>query len=179
VKAEDLPAAVWRALGAACTDRQHGWRTPVLATVNAHGEPQARTVVLRAADSAAHILRFFTDSRSPKVVELGAQPAAQLVFWSSALQWQLRVRARVTVLTEGPDVQAAWQRISTSAAAGDYLSALAPGSALEPDLPSRADSPQFAILDARVEAMDWLALSPAGHRRARLVPGGPVQWLQA
>ena len=46
---DELPARLWSELVRAGHDRHHGWRLPVLATVDPHGAPQARTVVLRAA----------------------------------------------------------------------------------------------------------------------------------
>ena len=49
---EELPARLWSELVRASRDRHHGWRLPVLATVDPQGSPQARTVVLRGADAA-------------------------------------------------------------------------------------------------------------------------------
>ena len=46
-------ARVWQELQCATQDREHEWRTPVLATVGLDGSVQARTVVLRRADGEA------------------------------------------------------------------------------------------------------------------------------
>ena len=70
-----LRKAVASALQRAPLDKHHDWRTPVLATVDGQGRPQARTVVLRHADRATQTLVFFTDARSPKCAELRAQQA--------------------------------------------------------------------------------------------------------
>ena len=104
------------------------------------------------------------------MAELQAAPQSALVFWSKRLSWQLRVSARVRVDTAGPLLDAAWARVSQSAAAGDYLSATAPGSPLH--LQNNAPDKQhnMAILVAQVDVMDWLELARSGHRRALLTP---------
>jgi hypothetical protein len=165
----EIRQRIWMELQRATQDRHHEWRTPVLATVGTSGAPQARTVVLRHADATLARLHIYTDSRSPKVAELLAQPRATFVFWSKRLSWQLRVRAEMSVQTSGPEVEAAWARVSQSAAAGDYLSACAPGDAL-PDTQTGklepASTHHLAILTAQVQEIDWLELARSGHRRA-------------
>ena len=163
---------IWQELQRAVLDRHHEWRTPVLATLGVDGVPQARTVVLRHADAGQAVLHVSTDSRSPKVAELEAAPPVSLVFWSKCLNWQLRVRAQATVLRSGPEVDATWARISTSAAAGDYLSAQAPGAALEATTEARTGSASgahhLALIKLQVLEIDWLELARSGHRRASL-----------
>lgn len=181
---DQLVTRLWQELTRAPHDRHHEWRTPVLATqgIDQSG-PQARTVVLRHADAPLWKLRVYTDARSPKCSELVAQPLAQLTFWSKRLNWQLRVSALATVELEGEQVNAAWDRVRQSHASADYLSALPPGhvqsSNKAPD-ENNADSLRghhLAVLNFKVSAMDWLALSKDGHRRARLTPAGKLEWL--
>jgi hypothetical protein len=167
---EDLYRRIWLELQRAAQDRHHDWRTPVLTSVDAQGVPQARTVVLREVNTVTRALTFYTDSRSPKVAELQAAPQSALVFWSKRLSWQLRVSARVRVDTTGPLLDAAWSRVSQSAAAGDYLSATAPGSPLHLQGTAPDRQHNMAILIAQVDVMDWLELARSGHRRALLTP---------
>lgn len=174
---EALASRIWRELDRATRERDHAWRTPVLATVDAEHTSQARTVVLRGADSQLGELRVFTDARSPKVDELRVQSRAVLVFWSPLLQWQLRAAVMVTVLEDGPAVDAAWARVCTSAAAGDYLGAAAPGQHLSDAQAGNGDAVQgshhLAILVAQVYALDWLELGPDGaHQRCRFTREG-------
>jgi hypothetical protein len=181
---DQLVVRLWQELTRAPHDRHHEWRTPVLATqgIDQSG-PQARTVVLRHADAPLWALRVYTDARSPKCSELAAQPLAQLTFWSKRLNWQLRVSALATVEFEGEQVNAAWERVRQSHACADYLSAFPPGhvqSSIKAtggnsDEPLRGH--QLAVLNFKVTAMDWLALSKDGHRRARLTPAGEREWL--
>jgi len=168
----DIRQRIGLELQRATQDRHHEWRTPVLATVGADSLPQARTVVLRHADPKLCSLQIYTDSRSPKVAELAAKPEVVLVFWSKRLSWQLRVRAVTSVQRNGPEVDAVWARVSQSAAAGDYLSACAPGDALPPDDAANAAEARLqqlhhlAIITAQVQEVDWLELARSGHRRA-------------
>lgn len=167
----EIRQRIWMELQRATQDRHSEWRTPVLATLGPQGAPDARTVVLRHADAKLSHLHIYTDSRSPKVAALADQPSAMLVFWSKRLSWQLRVRAHMSVQTAGPQVDAVWDRVSQSAAAGDYLSAAAPGDALPGEQAPPADPGQphhLAILVAQVQEIDWLELARSGHRRALL-----------
>src|SRR5690554_4534009 len=150
---------LWSELEQAVTDRQHGWRTPVLATVDADGLPDARTVVLRAADRARQTLKVFTDQRSPKVVQLQANPQAQLVFWCPSRQWQLRARVAVTIDLNSDQTTAIWTRIRQTAAAGDYLTAEAPGSPLSDQAPLSVDQHALCVMEFKTMSLDWLMLS--------------------
>jgi pyridoxine/pyridoxamine 5'-phosphate oxidase len=181
---EEIRPQIWKELGRASLDRHHEWRTPVLASADAKGLPDARTVVLRQVDAVAAQLTFYTDSRSPKVAQLQAQASAVLVFWSARLNWQLRVRVTCSVITSGPEVEALWQGVQQSAAAGDYLSPLPPGAVLSPGSgtadAAKANAPapthSFALLRVQVLHMDWLELSRDGHRRAQL-SANSWEWL--
>lgn len=172
----ELIRRIWTELQRATVDRHHEWRTPVLATTGLDGLPQARTVVLRGADAQASRLVFFTDNRSPKVAELQATPTAAFVFWSKRLSWQLRVRVGTQVHTDGPLVDAAWSRVSQSAAASDYLTAQPPGSPWHQPTPATGGPHHLAVVTARIEHLDWLELSREGHRRASLTQNS-AQWL--
>jgi pyridoxamine 5'-phosphate oxidase len=160
---------IWAELGRATQDRHHYWRTPVLATTDEEGLPDARTIVLREVDAKKAQLRFYTDGRSAKIAQLANQPNALLMFWSKRLNWQLRVKATITANSTGPLVESVWARVSQSASAGDYLSPSAPGTALQEatsTMPS--DKHHLVVLSAEVHEIDWLELSRLGHRRARL-----------
>ncbi|MFM2346557.1 MAG: hypothetical protein RL654_1310 [Pseudomonadota bacterium] len=174
---EVLGATLWRELAGAAQDRAHEWRQPVLATVCPEFGPQARTVVLREVDVASRTLLLYTDARSPKVAQLQTDPRAQLLCWSRALGWQLRLGGRILVSTDGLDVTSRWALLRHTRAAQDYLSPLSPGQPCDvteveaPAETARADSARaerahFAVLRLRVERMDWLSLDPQGHRRA-------------
>mgnify|MGYP000007492687 len=172
-----IEAELWQQLELASQQREHEWRTMALATVEG-GEAQARSVLLREVDAAAHELMFFTDSRAPKVAQLRAQPVGMLLCWSTRLGWQLRLRVRLEVDASGLQVSSRWARLKLTPAAQDYLSPLPPGSPVAMHYePQRASREHFAVVTAKVLSADWLELHADGHRRARFGPGG-AQWLQ-
>jgi hypothetical protein len=168
----EIRQRIWKELGRASKDRHHAWRTPVLATTGQDGTVNARTVVLRSVDQASQTLQIFTDQRSPKVAEIANEPRAMFVFWSARLNWQLRVRVFVTNQTDGAQVEAHWQKVQQTAAASDYLGALAPGS-LCAETYSASTPPEqannFTLLIAQIVEIDWLELGRSGHRRAQLL----------
>lgn len=173
---QELRRIIREQLQLSVTQHDHGWRTPVLASVDEDGMPQARTVVLRDADATAQHLVVYTDQRSPKVSAFVLRPQAMLVFWSKALQWQLRVAADIRVETDGSRVEDAWHRVRQTRAASDYLSPLAPGSPAAADCGERAKQHALAIIIASVRSIDWLELSAKGHRRA-LLTRDECKWL--
>jgi pyridoxamine 5'-phosphate oxidase len=66
--------------------------TMVLATATPDGAPSARAVLLKDVDEAG--LRFFTNHRSRKGLELAANPRAALVFLWDVAGRQVRVEGR-------------------------------------------------------------------------------------
>jgi hypothetical protein len=132
--------------------------------------------VLREVRRSNEQLLIYTDSRSPKVAELLAQPMASLLCWSPRLHWQLRLQLRFSVSCNDDEANAAWERVRQSPSASDYLAARAPGQRLAETLEPTLDAPQLAVLRGEVLSMDWLELSRAGHRRAKL-DEQRVEWL--
>ena len=167
----DIRQQIWKELGRASVDRHHEWRTPVLATVGCDGSPNARKVVLRKVDASQQTLCFYTDARSEKVSELTKEPKVVFVFWSHRLNWQLRVKAEISITTEGPELQTLWQRVQQSASAADYMASAAPGTK-RPEgycaAQTLSGDHHFALLNSQVLQMDWLELGHGGHWRARL-----------
>jgi len=161
-----LHAQVWARLIRGVNDRHAPARHPTLATVTADGAPQARTVVLRAADAAAGTLDLHTDLRSAKVTELMRQPLAALHIWDSGAHLQTRITARVDILS-GPAVADLWSRVP-DASRQSYGTQPAPGQPISAalDYEKRPDANSFAVLRCHVQALDVLHLGPS-HCRAR------------
>lgn len=185
---EAIHAACWHELSQAARQRGHGWRRLALATLAPAATqddaplPELRTVVLREVQADERLLVFYTDSRSPKVGQLKARPQAAGMVWCPALGWQLRLRLHCAVDTGGLGVSSRWARLKMHPAAQDYLSPLPPGTALsgpsEPaPQPDRHDRGHFAVVFARVQAIDWLELHDQGHRRAAFDAEGRGRWL--
>ena len=163
---DTLHAQAWKRLARGVADRRAAARHPTLATVDAHGRPQARTVVLRAADRETGELRIYTDRQADKVAEVRATPWAAVHVWDQSAHLQLRLVAKVDVLTGSP-VESIWNGLSEHArrcygfgpASGESIDA-ATAYEVMPSLDA------FAVLALRAETMDVLHLGHR-HRRAR------------
>ena len=166
-----IEAAVWRELESASRVNSHPWRLAVLATIDGDAA-DARSVVLRDVDTAARTLLVYTDPRSPKARQIAAHPLGTLVMWSATIGWQLRLRVRLTLQGTGLEVSSRWARLKMTPAAQDYLSPLAPGSAIDKPDPERGSREHFAIVEAEVLALDWTELHADGHRRAQFDADG-------
>ena len=179
VSLSEIEAAIWIELARSVRDKQHAWRTPVLATTD--GElGDARVVVLREASPDDKRLWVYTDHRSAKAAQLTAHPLGTLVMWSPALGWQLRCRLRMQMVDSGLAVSSRWARIQLTPAANDYLSPAAPGAVLQAPFSRQQGTvalPHFAVIEAAVESLDWVELHVDGHRRAVFDDKG-YRWLQ-
>src|SRR5262249_53060287 len=69
-----------------------------LATVDADGVPNVRMVLLKGVDARGFV--FYTNTESPKGLELDAAPNAAAVFHWKSLKRQVRVRGPVERVTE-------------------------------------------------------------------------------
>lgn len=171
-----IEAALWRELATAAQDAGHGWRRLVLATRTADAA-DARTLVLRELDADTRTLLFYTDARSAKVLQIAQAPAGTLVAWCAKMSWQMRMRTRLEVQTEGLAVSSRWARLALTPSAQDYLSPAAPGTPVEHGfVPLPAGRTHFALLSAHIESIDWLELGERVHRRASFDAAG-ARWL--
>jgi hypothetical protein len=175
---EGIEARIWDELARCATNRQHEWRVCTLATLDADGEADARTVVIREVNTDRRELVFFTDARSPKVAQFAARPKGTLVMWSAELGWQLRLKVGLSVETAGLAVSSRWARLKMKPAAYDYLSPLPPGTPLEHPVPERGSRGHFAVVTLQVLSIDWLGLRDEGQRRAEFAPPAAPRWLQ-
>jgi pyridoxamine 5'-phosphate oxidase len=180
----DLDAALkeaWRQLERGVTNRNAPFHTPVVATLDADGAPDARVMVLRQVDPIRRTLRFHSDARSPKAVNLAASKPASVLAYDPRRKLQLRLQGQASFASKGPLANAAWAASSLSSRRC-YLSSEAPGVAVatptsglpdgmeerSPTLEeSQAGRANFGVLVVDVEAIDWLYLAHQGHRRAR------------
>ncbi|MBL8349973.1 MAG: pyridoxamine 5'-phosphate oxidase family protein [Burkholderiaceae bacterium] len=168
--------ACWQELAKVARDKSHGWRVMALATL-AGDRADLRSVVIREVDVEGRSLLFFTDARSPKVAQIRQQSAGTLLAWCDRLGWQLRLRVQLEVETSGLTVSSRWARLKMTPAAHDYLSPLPPGTPVDRYQPERGSREFFAVVHARVQAIDWMELHAEGHRRAMFDSAGEGRWL--
>ena len=164
----------------------------MLATVSADG-PEARVLILRAFDVETRTLTFHTDTRSAKVPALTLDARVAVTFYDAARKLQLRTGGEATLHVGNALANARWQASSASSLRC-YLG-IAPGATsaqpttgLPPDLegviPGRAGltagEENFAVLQVKLQRLEWLYLHSRGQRRAlyRWDAGGlTMEWL--
>lgn len=162
---QGLLSRAWDLLEAAPGDIGSPARTPVLATTNPEGWPEARTVVLRAADRLGPRITVYTDLQSHKVTSLRAAPRAAFHIWEPALSLQLRLQVMVTI-ENGNASRSAWEAMPDQQRQS-YGATPPPGRVIDEALAytRQSDRAAFAMLRAQVVFIDLVHLGQV-HRRA-------------
>lgn len=173
---EDIWSSIKDHLGQGIARRGHPFRLMTLATMDRNYIPCQRTVVLRAFDSGSMTLRFYTDTRSAKVIHLSDSPNCNIHFYHSRLRMQLSISAIATQVDEN-QVSEILENLNHTK---DYRSIEAPGSLLNfiDDL-AYADEIHFTAIDLKCMQIDFLQLSDSDHARVRFQRkfGWQGQWL--
>ncbi|KQT70207.1 pyridoxamine 5'-phosphate oxidase [Methylobacterium sp. Leaf465] len=174
---DDLDAAlaeVWRLLVEGPRFRRNAFHMPALATVDAQGYPQVRTVVLRHADPVAGALRFHCDRRSDKASEIAASGHAALHGYDSAAKIQIRASGPATLHGDDALADAAWAG-SMAMSRVCYGADPAPGARLpagdaytlpDPETALTLGRPNFCAVVVTLARLEFLYLDRRGHRRA-------------
>jgi pyridoxamine 5'-phosphate oxidase len=181
--------AIWQAvavdLAAAAASARHPFHLVTVATIDAAGAPQARTVVLRGFDDPRREARFHTDIRSPKVDQIGTDGRVALHWYDPARRLQIRMAAQAVIHHGDAVAQVAWDATqpmsracySTTAAPGAPVVAFLPA----PPPPAANDErgfDAFAVVCCHFDAVELLALHASGHERIRLHLAGPEPVLE-
>lgn len=173
---DDLEASLaelWRLLGEGARRAGSGFHTPALATVDAQGRPQVRTVVLRAADPETGVLRFHCDRRSRKADDIARHGFAALHAYDREAKVQIRVSGAASLHTDDAVADAAWAG-SMAMSRVCYGTMPAPGAAIATGdayaLPEEEavalGRPNFCAVLVRADTLEFLYLDRRGHRRA-------------
>lgn len=164
----EIETDTWNALGRAVVDKKSPLRWFTLATVSPDGQPEARTVVLRAIDRATRTLTLYTDRRAAKVAALTANPNAEAHFFDSRKMLQFRLSGTATVLISGLRWQSLFDKLPDYALS-DYAALTPPGTPGPGKVESGLAAQHFTVIDIAVNTLDWLSLSREGHDRARFI----------
>ncbi|WP_097125130.1 PNPOx family protein [Spirosoma fluviale] len=193
----DIAKASWQQLASVLDERTDaspapGFKTMIVAS-RTETSADARTVVLRKVDTDRKYIWFHTDVRAAKVMQFEAFPAATLLFWDETLRTQLRFTVETHLHSDDYIADEHWKEVGVGSRK-NYLSEQEPGSeqpapypgfppALGANLPtpeaSEAGRPNFAVIECRVLAMDYLRLSREGQVRAKFQyePESKMTWL--
>ncbi len=156
----------WQHLSRGVSDSRSPARYPTFATVSPDGVPEARTVALRAARQSTACVEVHTDIATPKVSALQNNPLAALHVWLPRADLQIRLTARVEILS-GDAVEAQWAKVPVGSRIS-YGTEPLPGSPIDHvfDYEKPAERARFAVLRCWLTEIDLVHLGPQ-HRRAQ------------
>jgi pyridoxamine 5'-phosphate oxidase len=141
-----------------------------LATVRPDGHPANRTVVFRGFWEETNQLKFITDFRSQKILDIYEQPWSEVCWYFPKTREQFRLHGRLTLVslhTENEELQKlrsqTWQDLSLAARA--QFSWAEPGEVRDLDVPFQMELPsetevlpEFCILLMDPISVDHLEL---------------------
>lgn len=184
------PPEIWATLRDACAKADHPFRTPALITgCDQRNALPARIVVLRSADADRRELVFYTDRRSPKIAQIGANPAVGWLFYDPAGGIQIRAKALAVIHVNDEIAERAWAATPLSNRL-NYCALKAPGDWIMPDEPvfpktwkpgsptleeSESGFANFAVVRTQASYFDLLRLEPGAMQRERLEWDGKVR----
>ncbi|MDT0358890.1 pyridoxamine 5'-phosphate oxidase family protein [Herbaspirillum huttiense F1] len=177
----ELHSLIWDELRRGASPTRSPFTIWQLATLGLDGAPQLRSVVLREADATAGSLCFHTDLRSPKLAEIRADGRVAMLAVDLERHLQLRVNGVAQVVQDAARVRAMWTGARPHTLIL-YKTPHAPGTPVvqpedahvQPHVSSDGVE-NFALVEVRLERIEWLDLTPDQHRRARFVRGQD-QW---
>ena len=165
------PFDLWGFINNALLENGHPWRVFTLSTVDADGRPHSRSVVLREIEPQCWIMRFYSDSRSPKILQLQHNPNVSICFWNPQLKQQLRAEGVATLMSDPKAISERWDRVKEGPTVSDYTTKLAPGSEVDP-LVECVDQNWFCVVEIKIRSFDLLQLKREGHKRVAVTPEG-------
>ncbi|MEJ6397555.1 pyridoxamine 5'-phosphate oxidase family protein [Yoonia sp. 208BN28-4] len=148
------------------------------ATVGPNGMPENRTVVLRHANRDTGVIEIYTDIQSDKIASLRANPQAAVLLWDADLKLQIRLQAKVEILT-GETTKSRWDDVPQHSRAS-YGVTPAPGTVIEAatSYEKLAQHAQFAVMRCTVETIDAVSLhTPHQRAAAHRAPSHDGDWV--
>ena len=159
--------AVYEILLKAVTKGGHGFKIPVLASIDKEMCPRARRMVIRHFFQESREVVFYTDARSDKIDEFEHNNAAELALWSKQEGLQLRLQSRVFI-NSYQEFKDNYDIIPEIDGKKDYKTELAPGTEIsQPDIALTGDEKQnFRALICKFHDLEWLYLGSDRNIRA-------------
>lgn len=142
--------------------------------------PSLRTVVLRHANKDNLTISFHTDIRSNKINNINDNPNVTVLLYSHDKKIQIQIKGTAEINNQNERTSEVWKNIR-SFSKKCYIVEVAPGTHSdtpvsgylpehEKDLPSEEilnkGYDNFALVEIKIENLEWLYLHRHGHRRA-------------
>ncbi len=179
---EKIADETWKRLRLASNDRSHPLGLFAVSTVDGQGHADCRTLVLRGANRETACLWFYTDVRAAKVAQLRANPAACAVAYERGDGVQLRIKGMVELHHENDLALRHWEQVEFHIH-HSYATPFSPGQSLRHPDPKMREYRQrpdaldmdaarrnFAVMEMKIDLIDWLQIGEAGDQRALLRP---------
>jgi len=160
-------------------NRKHSFHTPTFSNISMKMTLESRIVVLRKFDEEKLFLNFHTDFRSPKILDLKKNNNSSFLFYDHSIKIQLRIKTISSINNQNEIAKQSWDLTQLSSRKC-YLTKKRPSSKTnipEDGLPkhlqgidptkneSEGGYNNFAVIQNKIESIDWLYLSYSGHKR--------------
>lgn len=145
-------------------DKRHPFRRVILSTIDEY--PESRVVIKRKSKQDFSQI-IFTDSRTPKVQHLKANPKSTLLFYHDKKMLQIRMKGSCEIVSEGKEYDE--YRASLNGRTSDYQTLLTPGSILNGNDIHYDDAMHFVVIQFVPQEIDVLHLNREGHQRIRII----------
>ena len=160
-------------------NRKHSFHTPTFSNISKKMTLESRIVVLRKFDEEKLFLNFHTDFRSPKILDLKKNNNSSFLFYDHSIKIQLRIKTISSINNQNEIAKQSWDLTQLSSRKC-YLTKKRPSSKTnipEDGLPkhlqgidpikneSEGGYNNFAVIQNKIESIDWLYLSYSGHKR--------------
>ncbi|MFT6895776.1 MAG: pyridoxamine 5'-phosphate oxidase [Paraglaciecola sp.] len=144
-----------------------------LATIDAQGIPNCRTMVFRGFGEGSDTLVMHTDLRSDKIQPLKYQNTVEVCWYFPLTREQFRLQGKIELIDSPEHPQEALRKGHWHELSDDVRAAYTPFAISEnmpaPKLEERSQhspSEYFALLQLITKRVDHLQLSPLPHRRS-------------
>ena len=155
---------LWSWICQAPSQRRHPLKTPTVITAQ-NNIPSARTMVLR--DTLPDALIFFSDLRSPKILDIQHNLQGAIHCYDSRRRVQFRFQVQLSLVQQHVKLPK-WRDMGLHRFE-DYGSIHPPGSLIHKleTAPATLEIAQenFCVIQAHISSIDLLKLSKTGHQR--------------
>tara|TARA_Y100000741_G_scaffold302433_1_gene244100 strand:- start:39 stop:602 length:564 start_codon:yes stop_codon:yes gene_type:complete len=163
---------IWLSLENAVVDRNSGFHTFTLATIN-NGIPDTRTVVLRGCDKKNNIFSFHTNNKSLKIQDISINNKVSALFYDKTEKTQIRISGIAQIFNDDSYCKKKWNDMSKQSKQCYYQN-IDPGESIDSpyEVKNILDddiSKNFTIINIEITKIDWLYLSYSGHTRAKFI----------
>jgi len=157
------------------TERGHHFHLLVLGTIDKDNKPQNRNVVLRKVDVANSLIRFHTDIRSNKIIDIKNNSTISLLGYDKANKLQIRLMANAIIEESKEVLSDVWAKMYPMSREC-YRVKDAPGKVVtsreEVLFEGEGDDKlngfeNFVIVNCHIHSIESLFLHSSGHIRAK------------